>query len=202
MASRDEVNALLKRINIKGKEYVDVASRVQGFWKIYPDGSIKTELISFDGNECIFKAEVWNKDVLLATAHAHEVKGSSNINKTSFVENCETSAVGRALGNAGIGSTDSIASADEVLNAQAAQEHAKPKDGRASLMESLKTAKTRAVSLGIKADAMGDYLENLCDGFKRDESGGWLVKGMTDPELKAALEYIEGRIKDMESLKG
>lgn len=202
MASRDEVNALLKRINIKGKEYVDVASRVQGLWKIYPDGSIRTELISFTGDECIFKAEVWNKDVLLATAHAHEVKGSSNINKTSFVENCETSAVGRALGNAGIGSTDSIASADEVLNAQAAQEHTKPKDGRASLMESLKAAKARAVSLGIKADAMGDYLENLCDGFKRDEDGGWLVKGMSDPELKAALEYIEGRIKDMESLKG
>ena len=199
MASRDEVNALLKRINIKGKEYVDVASRVQGFWKVYPEGSIKTELISFTGDECIFKAEVYNKDALLSTAHAHEVKGSSNINKTSFVENCETSAVGRALGNAGIGSTDSIASADEVLNAQAAQE---TKDGRASMMESLKTAKSKAVSLGIKADAMGDYLENLCDGFKRDEGGGWLVKGMTDQELKAALEYIEGRIKDMESLKG
>lgn len=59
---------------------------------------------------------------LIATGHAHEVKGSSNINKTSHIENCETSAVGRALAMLGIGIDTSIASANEVETAIAKQE--------------------------------------------------------------------------------
>ena len=59
---------------------------------------------------------------VVATGHAHEERSSSHINKTSYVENCETSAIGRALAMMGIGIDTSIASANEVQDAIAKQE--------------------------------------------------------------------------------
>jgi hypothetical protein len=65
----------------------------------------------------MFQCKIIVDGVLVATAHAYEKEGSSFINKTSYIENCETSAVGRALGMYGIGIDTSLASADEVANA-------------------------------------------------------------------------------------
>ncbi len=63
------------------------------------------------------KAAVYDNGSLLATGHAYEKETSSFINKTSFIENCETSAVGRALGMLGIGIDTSVCSAEELQNA-------------------------------------------------------------------------------------
>lgn len=113
----DSINASLGTISIKGKDYVPVNQRILGFRKLYPDGSITTEIIDDDGERCVVKATVANGDGnVLGTGHAFEVK-AGRINQTSYLENCETSAVGRALGFVGIGATESIASADEVQNA-------------------------------------------------------------------------------------
>jgi len=84
---------------------------------IYPQGSIETEMLSNESGTCIFQATVSNSDVILGTGTAYEKEGSSFINKTSYIENCETSAVGRALGMAGFGIDTSIASFEEVANA-------------------------------------------------------------------------------------
>ena len=65
--------------------------------------------------------------VLVATGHAYEKEASSFINKTSYIENCETSAIGRALGVYGIGIDASLASAEEVVNAVNNQESTKNK---------------------------------------------------------------------------
>ena len=119
----EEVNKTLNTLDIKGKEYVDVAERIRAFRMLYPTGSIQTEMISNDNGVCIFKAIVgyYNEDAtllhILGTGTAYEKEDSSFINKTSYIENCETSATGRALGMAGIGINTSVASADEVLNA-------------------------------------------------------------------------------------
>lgn len=110
------VNADLKTMDIKGKKYTMVNQRVLGFWQLFPNGSIKTELLMDDGTRCLFKATVSDGEQVIATGHAFELK-EGMINKTSYIENCETSAVGRALAMLGIGSTDSIASAEEVRNA-------------------------------------------------------------------------------------
>lgn len=111
----------LKTIDIKGKEYVTVNERIKAFWSLYPNGRINTELISNVIDVCVIKAEVYkdNRQNALpdATGYAYEKESSSFINKTSYIENCETSAVGRALGILGIGIDTSIASADEVNNA-------------------------------------------------------------------------------------
>lgn len=119
----EEVNKTLNTLDIKGKEYVDVAERIRAFRMLYPTGSIQTEMISNENGVCIFKAIVgyYNEDAtilhILGTGTAYEKEDSSFINKTSYIENCETSACGRALGMAGIGINTSVASADEVLNA-------------------------------------------------------------------------------------
>lgn len=131
MTSLAEVNARLKRTNIKGKEYIDVAQRVQGFRELYPDGRIETDMVADDGKRCVCKAEIYtgkNDQHPESTGHACEVNNGRGVNATSYIENCETSAVGRALGFMGIGSTDSIASADEVRQAvrQPAQQQPDP----------------------------------------------------------------------------
>ena len=114
-------------IKIHGKDYVLVNERVQEFHKLYPNGSIRTDLLEF-GDRFIVKAEICpdvNDRMRISTGLAYEIVGSSQINKTSALENCETSAVGRALGMLGIGIDGSIASADEVKNAIYQQENDK-----------------------------------------------------------------------------
>lgn len=112
----------MESINIKGKEYIPVNERIKEFWKRYPDGNIITEIISNENGVCVFKATIYVNGEIAATGHAYEKETSSFINKTSYIENCETSAVGRALGILGIGIDTSIASAEEVDNAIYQQE--------------------------------------------------------------------------------
>ena len=116
-----KANAAIRTTNIKGKEYAEVNQRVKAFRTLYPEGFITTEILCREGGLCIIKATVGHyadgKSVILATGTAYEKEGSSQINRTSYIENCETSAVGRALGMAGFGIDASIASADEMNNA-------------------------------------------------------------------------------------
>lgn len=107
-----------KTVEIKGKEYVEVNERVKYFVKEYVGWSIETEMLSNNDGVCVFKAIIKDKvGRAIATGHAYEKESSSFINKTSYIENCETSAVGRALGFLGIGIDTSIASSNEVENA-------------------------------------------------------------------------------------
>jgi hypothetical protein len=111
-------NAKIKPLSIHGRNYAEVFQRVNAFRGICPNGAIKTEMLSNEGGVCIFRATVLDDaGNILGTGTAYEREGNSNINKTSYIENCETSAVGRALGMCGIGADVSIASADEVMNA-------------------------------------------------------------------------------------
>ena len=113
-----KANEMIKTTSIKGKDYAEVNQRIKAFRSIYPNGAILTELLKLEEGICVFKAEVRNEDGdLIATGTAYEKENSTFINKTSYIENCETSAVGRALGMAGFGIDTSLASADEVVNA-------------------------------------------------------------------------------------
>ena len=112
-----KANETIKTTDIKGKDYAEVNQRIKAFRMVYPEGTIATNLISNENGVCVFKAIVSNGEILLGTGHAYEKENSTFINKTSYIENCETSAVGRALGFAGFGIDTSIASAEEVQNA-------------------------------------------------------------------------------------
>jgi hypothetical protein len=124
----------LKSINIKGKEYVTVNQRLI-FFRSQPEYKgwrITEDVVSLDEKEGLFKVTIINPDGFeMAVAHAQEYRDSSYINKTSFVENGFTSALGRALGYLGIGIDTAIASADEVQTAVKNQ----PKDDRSWLNE-------------------------------------------------------------------
>jgi hypothetical protein len=120
----DQIKAVSDGIvttNIKGKEYAAVNGRINAFRRLYPQGFISTEILSMDAGVVVMKATCGyyenGQSVVLGTGMAYEREGSSNINKTSYIENCETSAVGRALGMAGIGVTTAVASSEEVQNA-------------------------------------------------------------------------------------
>ena len=116
-------NEQIRTTDIKGKDYAEVNQRIKAFRMVYPQGSIPTEIVSIDNGVVIMKASVYTDDGrLLATGTAYEKEDSTFINKTSYIENCETSAVGRALGIAGFGIDVSVASAEEVQNAIQNQE--------------------------------------------------------------------------------
>lgn len=118
-----EANKHLSTLDIKGKDYIPVNERIKAFRYIYPRGQIVTEIIGLENGICTIKASAYDEDgKLLATGHAQEKETSSFINKTSYIENCETSAVGRCLGNAGIGLDNGFASYEEVANAKKQQE--------------------------------------------------------------------------------
>lgn len=110
----------LKTVNIKGKDYVEVNERLKYFREKYPAWSLITyvERLDMEKGYIVMKACIYNEqNQLIATGYAYEKESSSFINKTSFIENCETSAWGRALGNLGIGIDSSVATAEEVQNA-------------------------------------------------------------------------------------
>lgn len=115
-------NEDLKKIEFKGKGYAMVSERIKAFRSICPMGQILTQILSLEDGVVTMKAEIIVDGVVLASGLAQEKETSSYINKTSFIENCETSAVGRALGFLGIGVDDSMASADELANALTQQE--------------------------------------------------------------------------------
>ena len=120
----------LKTVNIKGKEYVEVNERLKHFRSNYKGWCLTSDVVDLTEDRCVIKATIFDDNGnIRATGHAYEKEGSSFINKTSFVENCETSAWGRALGNLGIGLDTSVASYEEVANAvkQQATPAAKPK---------------------------------------------------------------------------
>ena len=104
-------------VNIRGKEYQTVALRVQKFREAHPDWAIVTVIVSRDDTAVVMLASILNAEGrIIATGHAEENRKSSQINQTSALENCETSAIGRALAAAGFGGTE-FASANEVQNA-------------------------------------------------------------------------------------
>lgn len=113
----------MKSINIKGKNYIMVNERIKAFREQYKGWSLTTEIVTLTEDYCVLKAVITDENgIIKATGLAQEDRASSMINKTSFVENCETSAWGRALGNLGIGIEESIASAEEVDTAIKKQE--------------------------------------------------------------------------------
>jgi hypothetical protein len=141
----------MKAIDIKGKSYVLVHERTMHLRseERYKDWRIATEIISHDNGSIVFKASVLDAEGnVAATGHAREVDGDTYINKTSYVENCETSAVGRALGFLGIGIDTSIASADEVVNA--VNNQAKPTKAPRTLFWDALQAKAQDKVKGVK----------------------------------------------------
>ena len=99
-------------------DYAEVAERLPLFWKDCPLGRINTEIVTDDGTRIVMKATLWadiSHTVPTTTGYAEEVRGSSMVNKTSAIENCETSAIGRALANYQYQGSKKRASLEEMV---------------------------------------------------------------------------------------
>lgn len=112
-------------VDIKGKSYTQVSTRINIFRKYFPTASIETLITYNDDVRVIIQTKISLNDKVIATGYAEEVRGDGNyINQTSAVENCETSSIGRALSNLGLAGSE-YASANELENALAQQEQIK-----------------------------------------------------------------------------
>ena len=117
----------MNTINFKGKPYVMVNERIKYFRENFPAWSLESEITYFENGMIVIKATIKDENRrTIATGHAFEKESSSYINKTSYVENCETSAWGRALGCLNIGIDTSVASYEEIVTAVLEQEDRKP----------------------------------------------------------------------------
>ena len=146
----EKANSTILTTDIKGKDYAEVNQRIKAFRMVVPNGSIITEIISLENGVCVMKATVLDDSGKpLGIGHAYEKEGSTFINKTSYIENCETSAVGRALGMCGFGIDTSVASYEEVANA-IEQQQITPKTPQRAYDNSEKEKHTVAVVEGTR----------------------------------------------------
>ena len=202
----------LKTTNIKGKEYVQVNERVRAF-RTHPDFanmSIETSIVDISENRVVMVAKVLDSEGLIrSTGHAEEIQTNHGVNSTSFIENCETSAVGRCLGFLGIGVDSSIATSEEVSQAIARQDS----KGDSGPLRDLYKKASSEVEAGnvekVKANVVNKGSENLLDWkevtcpvgkhkgklmgevFKNDPDYlAWMAKNMEakTPDFKMALD--------------
>lgn len=158
----------LKTILVKGSEYVEVKERVRVFRKMYKnDLSIITTIVSNEGNMCLFKAEIKDAtDRVIATGHAFEIAGSSPVNKTSHIENAETSAIGRALANLGIGIESSYASAEEVISGNIAINKVDKSNYTEASNQNIDTIPTHVLTkVSLKLEG-SESIEDLNEAYK------------------------------------
>ena len=150
-------------VKIHGKEYTTVVERINDFRndERFEGWSIETDIISTDIENCIIKATIKDSTgKIVGTGLAHEVQGSTNINKTSHVENCETSAIGRALANIGKAGTE-YASANEVTDAIINQKIEEATEKLRSLLDAIASniSSIAAIKEGIALDKMAEASE-------------------------------------------
>ena len=167
-----KANETIKTTNIKGKEYAEVNQRIKAFRMVHPNGTITTDIVNIENGIVLMKASITDDEGrLIGTGYAYEKEKGSFINQTSYIENCETSAVGRALGMCGFGIDTSVASAEELQNAIINQKA--PLD---------KTILAKAQALNIKLEVLAKYLS-------KD------AKDLTNDDLKNAISQKEQALK-------
>lgn len=156
------------------KDYIQVNERIMKFYEKYPEGSIQTEILFIDNEKVVIKASAYRnkEDSIPSTGHAEEIRNSNYINRTSAVENCETSAVGRALANLGFEIKHSIASREEIEQAIRKQEFNLQNNQLASNKEKKQTfANARAKGLS------NAEFKAICQNITHKESSkDWTLK--------------------------
>jgi len=188
---------VLKTIPIHGKEYVEVKTRVQYFRKHYENGSIDTEHVFFDGEQIMCKTKVHVNGELVSTGMAHEIKDVSHINKTSFVEVCETSSVGRALGILGIGIESSVDTYNTIYAAKKQQETTERTD---SLLN------YKAEQLGIQlfnaiSEDDEDAIKSVVSDMRGDQDLADKVKAGLTVEHAEYMDERKARITEERKVK-
>lgn len=187
-------------INIRGKQYQTVAYRVHEFRKLcsISDGwSIRTRIHTITEDVVVMVAEIVDPaDRVVATGIAEEVRSSSNINKTSAVENGETSAIGRALAAAGFGG-ERYSTADEITRAIRQQEHAPAGEDHDSEFDAARRGFMAALNeIGHKYETVKGFCEwagmPKPSTIGNERRGKMLAYLKSEKGRKLFSEYMEG----------
>jgi hypothetical protein len=147
-------------VDIKGKSYTQVSTRINVFRKYFPTASIETLITYNDDIRVIIQTKISLNDRVIATGYAEEVRGDGNyINQTSAVENCETSSIGRALSNLGLGGSE-YASSFEVTSAIVKQEQIKQTANQQSYQKQYQNQKdfSTIINSGLQVIDNGEIL--------------------------------------------
>lgn len=179
--------------------YETVEDRLARFWRDHPQARIETAMMAYDGDSCIFRAEIYfdaTQSAPTATGYAEEVKGSSPVNRTSFVENCETSAIGRALANCGYATHGKRPSREEMAKVSRA--------GAPNLASSPSSAQTEITTIGgqqIRTEKQANYAKALgkkagMEGIAYDE---WVIGLIETPHEVMTIAQAN---KVIDTLKG
>lgn len=193
----------MKTINIKGKEYVTVNERLKEFRNTHKDYSLVTEIIELGADYCTIKASVIDdKGTTRATGFAREVISKSPINKFAYVENCETSAIGRALGNFGIGIDEAVCTADELVMKLSQEQENQQKNNFEASAKAEKSAKTRAIHTALKTGE--EYIEPKQKKTLEERYNEAIpyLKNITDwgkiENKKSVIDSVNKLLKDLE----
>lgn len=152
---------------------------------------VLTDMVSQPGSDvCVFRAELWVDTVLISTGWAEEIRGQGNVNRTSHVENCETSAIGRALANAGVAGSDP---AKRVSREEMGKVQRYTQERPATSNPSSETVVRGPLQGGISEKQIG-YIRGACkreghpspvglDGWTKQEASAWIEahKNGTNP---------------------
>ena len=159
----------MKTIQIKGKPYIPVNERLKHFRTSdqFKDWAIAEEITDINDSEILVKISIIDQEGRCrVNAHSHEYRDSSMINKTSFLENAMTSALGRALGYLGIGIDTSIATYEEVGNAVKKQDLFKrQKLTDAQVKKTLEGTREQALNVMAKFDLTPNQKQLLISKF-------------------------------------
>ena len=189
-------------VKIHGKEYKTVALRIQEFREKHPDFTIQTELVEANDTLVVMKATISAGGMVIATGYAEEVRTASKINRTSALENAETSAVGRALAFFGLGGSE-IASADEVANAISQQNNQASNEEMERLIAHNEAWRNNVHSIYFIKEYIGDPMkpsdwENVAEAWgeisNEDKQALWLAPskgGVFTTAERAALKSDE-----------
>jgi len=163
--------------NFNLDDYVLVNERIEKFYEKFPGGSIQTEVKRLKDGFVLIKAYAYRspEDTIPATGHAYEKEGVGYVNKTSYIENCETSAVGRALAMMGFEINKSIASREEMEKVKRMEE-----DEKKLITESqIKTLEKKIKDTGADKDKLFKYYKVKS------------IKEMTRVQYSAAIQLLE-----------
>lgn len=170
----------MPKVDIKGKKYATVASRVEVFRRHFPAATIETTLIRDDEQRVVVQARIAIEETLIATGFAEEFRGDGWINATSALENAETSAIGRGLSAAGLMGGE-YASSFEVSNAITQQQQLQANDVNPKNTDrSSASAPTNAASYHNSA-GVDQYIAKLGLGIEPMPDGTYSVTGKSYP---------------------
>ena len=162
-------------VNIKGKKYSTVNERHKHLLQYFPEARFNEEVVFHDAERVVVTTELYISDTIYAVGHAEEYRNANFINKTSALENCSSSSLGRCLAAFGLSGSE-YASADELVNALNNQNTSKPT-----------TTKTVSIKDEIKKQTTETKLTALYSNWKKNNN--------SDQEIEKLFEQQQQLIK-------